>query len=244
MQPVFRTPVPHEILAMPMIPASGEPAVRAQEHDAAQVVRHLAHELRQPLSALESFACYLDIVLPHGEAKARQQIDRIQQLIQQTNWIIDDAVHFLQASPPHPAQVALDEVITQTIAERGRGKRLNLHLELAEEPCVALLDPQQARHLVMNLLNVFRQIANSGTVALRTAVEPQRVRLIASCAASEMGVEELRRLFEPFSAHAPAGSGLALASVRRIVEAHDGKLDVFRGIDGRLTLEVEFPSIR
>jgi signal transduction histidine kinase len=242
MQPVFRISASPEILTLPMIPASDPTPVRPPEHDAAQVVRHLAHELRQPLSALESFACYLDIVLPHGEAKARQQVDRIQQLIQQTNWIIDDAVHYLQASPPHPAQVALDEVVTQIIAERSPGKRLNLHLELAEEPCVALLDPQQARHLVVNVLNVFRQIAHAGPVAIKTLVDPMRVRLITSCASGELGVEELRRLFEPFSVHAPAGSGLALASVRKIVEAHEGRVEVFRSADGRLTLEIEFPS--
>jgi signal transduction histidine kinase len=49
-------------------------------------------------------------------------------------------------------------------------------------------------------------------------------------------------MFDPFNAHLPAGSGLALASVRRITEVHGGEIELRRAEGGRFRLELTFPS--
>lgn len=215
----------------------------APVRDAALVVRHLAHELRQPLSTLESLAYYLDIVLPVTDIKARQQVEKIQQLVQQANWIVDDAVHFLQASPCNPSAVALDEILTQLLADRSRGRRLNLHLELGPEPCLAHLDPQQAQHMMANLLALFRQIAQpEAPISVITEVTCGESRVSLSCIAPGVTREDLERRFNPFSQHSPAGTGLALASAKSIIERHHGVLELDAGGDGRLTVTVRFPA--
>lgn len=213
----------------------------APVRDAAQVVRHLAHELRQPLSTLESLAYYLDIVLPVTDIKARQQVEKIQQLVQQANWIVDDAVHFLQASPSNPSAVALDEVITQILADRSRGRRLNLHLELGPEPCLANLDPQQAQHMLTNLLALFRHIAQPETpINISTGVAYGESRVVFSCIAPGLSREEVERRFDPFSQHSPAGTGLALASAKSIIERHHGLLELDCAEGDRITLIIRF----
>jgi signal transduction histidine kinase len=52
--------------------------------------------------------------------------------------------------------------------------------------------------------------------------------------------ESLAALFEPFSPHLPGGSGLALASVRRIAEAHGATLDASFTPRGDLQLRIAF----
>ena len=64
---------------------------------AQEMVSLLTHELRQPLSAMESLSCYLEIVLPPHETKARAQVEKMQELLRQTSWILGDAIHFLRA---------------------------------------------------------------------------------------------------------------------------------------------------
>jgi signal transduction histidine kinase len=213
----------------------------ASTHDAAQVVRHLAHELRQPLSTLESLAYYLDMVLPVTDIKARQQVEKIQQLVQQANWIVDDAVHYLQASPSNPSPVALDEVITQILADRSRGRRLHLHLELGPEPCLAHIDPQQAQHMLTNLLALFRQIAQPETpVSVSTDVSFGESRVRLSCIAPGIGPGDIERQFDPFGQCSPAGAGLALASAKSIVERHRGVLELELAENQRVTLVIRF----
>jgi signal transduction histidine kinase len=193
------------------------------------------------LSTLESLAYYLDIILPVADIKARQQVEKIQQLVQQTNWIVDDAVHFLQASPSNPSAVALDEVITQILADRSRGRRLHLHLQLGPEPCLAIIDLAQAQHMLTNLLALFRQIAKPDTpidIATEVAYGESRVRM--SCIAPDLTPDDLEHRFDPFCQYSPAGTGLALASAKAIVERHQGVLELDTSEDQRVTLIVRF----
>jgi signal transduction histidine kinase len=52
----------------------------------------VAHELRQPLSNIEAIAYYLTLVLPKGDRKIQEQVERIRELVQQTNEILSNSV--------------------------------------------------------------------------------------------------------------------------------------------------------
>ena len=54
-------------------------------------VRELIHEMRQPLSSIEAIAYYLEMTLPADQAQARQYMRRLQQLVDQSNSILDRA---------------------------------------------------------------------------------------------------------------------------------------------------------
>ena len=215
-----------------------------KEVGAAETVRHLAHELRQPLSALESLIYYLDILLSPGDVRARDQVEKIQSLVDQVNWAVDDAVHFAQACPASPARVALDDLVTQTLAERARGGTLNVHLELAASKCFASLDSKQARHLLASVFGIFRLIAVSTTpVHVATECYGSRVGIRISCE-STTTARELQEMFEPCHRRLPAGLGLSLASARNIVDANQGEMRVASEGDQRLTLTLTFPAAR
>jgi nitrogen-specific signal transduction histidine kinase len=61
--------------------------------NADDVVRDLAHELRQPLSAIEAIAYYLEMTLPAEQVAVRQHLLRIQKLVEQSSDIVSRAVH-------------------------------------------------------------------------------------------------------------------------------------------------------
>lgn len=230
---------------LPTLEVQYKTETEQQEPNAAHVVSYLAHELREPLSTLESLAYYLEIILPPVEIKARQQIDKIQSLVQQANGILNDAVHFAQASTSRPSVVAIDQLITQTVADRDRSKGLNLHLEIPPEPCQVRLDPSQAQHLICSVLNLFRHVAQPGTpVHIVTANVRDQVELRVSCVSDSVRPAQFQRMFQPFNRELPAGTGLSLASVQRIIDVHQGELEVNAGSDQRLALCIRFPVAR
>ena len=49
------------------------------------------HDLRQPLSSIETIAFYLSMVLPPGDAKIQEQLARIRDLVQESNEILSRA---------------------------------------------------------------------------------------------------------------------------------------------------------
>lgn len=51
----------------------------------------LLHEVRQPLSGIESIAYYLEIALESEDEEIRQQCSRIRTMVRQANWLLDDA---------------------------------------------------------------------------------------------------------------------------------------------------------
>lgn len=53
---------------------------------------NLIHELRQPLSAIESIACYLELIIPVEQVQARRQISRLQQLVMEASTTLSAAV--------------------------------------------------------------------------------------------------------------------------------------------------------
>ena len=53
---------------------------------------NLAHELRQPLSAIESIAYYLELTIPPDQVQARIYVSRLQQIVMEASAILSTAV--------------------------------------------------------------------------------------------------------------------------------------------------------
>jgi signal transduction histidine kinase len=175
-------------------------------------MRDIAHDLRQPLSTIEAIAYYLTLVLPRDDGKTHQQLDRLQQLVEQSNWILSNSLHLTDpavSAPGHFCDVDIEELITQTLAARpGPGTRLELCGGLPQ----VRSDPVLARALIENLLTLFRQIS--------TELQPATVRT------SYAGGVVIDIHTEAPGFRSIAGGSLSIESARRIVEAHSGVFDV------------------
>ena len=65
----------------------------------------LAHDLRQPLSNIETIAYYLGLILPPDDAKLQGQVTRIRELVEQTNLILSVALGLEPAPAARPQSV-------------------------------------------------------------------------------------------------------------------------------------------
>lgn len=217
-------------------------APAAANSETVAVVRHLAHELRQPLSTIESIAYYLEMVLPRADRKTRVQLEKLQQLVHQTNWILADALHYLQANPLQPALIDLTEMVLEATGEVSAEVQ-PFRIDVKEALPLVLMDPGQAQHLIRNLLHIFSRMGSQAyPLAIRGASTFTHVRLEFESRTSEPHSEaDLLAMLEPFAPHAPAGFGLSLASARRIVEAHGGEAELFSTPGGAVTFLIKLP---
>jgi signal transduction histidine kinase len=217
-------------------------AAAKPEYELAKVVRHIVHEIRQPLSTIESIAFYLEMVLPRTEGKARRQLVKLQDEVEQINWVLTDAIHFLQAAPPRLQTMDLSEVIARSIAEWRRSGSPRITLRLATGLPLVALDLEQVQHLLRNVLYFFGRLSDiEGGLGFETRSCSGGVVLEITSAAPPWSEQDLQALLEPFEEPMPAGSGLKLASVRRIAEAHGGRVELHSGANG-VSLSVLFPA--
>jgi light-regulated signal transduction histidine kinase (bacteriophytochrome) len=201
--------------------------------DAASVLRHAAHELRQPLSTMESIAYYLELILPDADERGRQHLEKLRQLVEQSNWIVTNAIDVVRDAPATPEFVDIAVLLCDVADEMNAPL---IEMRIPDSLPMVRLDPEQGRRLVQNLITFLRQSADQ---RYPMTVCGSYNRDVVSIEAS------VRRPKKDAEAHAlelPAGSSLSLASIRRIVEANGGAVDVYAGDDCAITVRLRLQS--
>jgi signal transduction histidine kinase len=192
----------------------------------------IAHELRQPLSAIESIAYYLSLALPRDSRPARKQARRLQQLVEQSNWILTCALQLADNAPLAPQPLNLEELIIQTVNSRTVQGEPRIHLELAGGLPLVNLDPGRGRILLENLLTLFRQLASDlYPVRVTTAAVEGSVFLEIACALPGCRSE----------ASLGPGCSLSIQSARRVVEGHGGTFSIHVDAVSGVSLKVVLP---
>lgn len=132
---------------------SSERATAAEE-----LIRHLAHELRQPLSGIEAAAYYIDMVVSEARPDLIPHCRRLRRMVQQASWLLADAAlsASFRAEPRRPFSLA--DLCANAAARlfSDEDAVLNLHLPAAPPPVLA---PEALPQLIDHLLAFFRDAA-------------------------------------------------------------------------------------
>jgi signal transduction histidine kinase len=207
-------------------------ASKTQTSAPAVALETIAHELRQPLSAIESIAYYLSLVLPRDGGPAREQAGRLQQLVEQSNWILTSALQLADPAALAPQPVNLEELITQAVTARALHDDPAIHLELAGGLPLVRLDPGRGRALLENLLVLFRQLSSD--------MHPVRLTTSAGESGACLEIATAAPGYRSEASLGP-GCGLGIESARRVVEGHGGTFSIHVDAASGISLKVVLP---
>jgi len=73
------------------------------------ILADFAHQLRQPLSAIEALACYLDLIATPEDARVREQLRLMHGEIARTDQILRDGLCTLRASLLDEGHMSVDD---------------------------------------------------------------------------------------------------------------------------------------
>ena len=218
----------------------------------------IAHELKNPLAGIEVMAGLLRRQVPDSP-DAQSLLADILSEAKLANAIVVEMLEFVRPIRLQVERTDLREVLHKalTLAESkaARGD-VAVTLELPETLPLVDGDEHQLCQVFTNLLtNAFEALDGRGRVAIAAVVahveqDPAFARdghqatpsLIVDVSDDGPGVppEVSDRIFDPFFTTKPQGSGLGLPIVRKIVDAHDGRIDLAsapgRGTRFRVTL--------
>jgi len=189
----------------------------------------LAHEIRNPLAGI---AGVIDIIardLPVTSA-ARAVIKDVRQEIAQINHIVSD---LLQTARPHPPEIRrsdLNVTVEHSVMlarQQALSKAIEIVLNKSPELPEVEHDSDQVHQVLLNLLlNSIQAIDAPGKIVVEVAARDRMATVSVSDTGKGIPSEELPNIFRPFYTTKGNGTGLGLSLARRIVEEHQGRIEV------------------
>jgi two-component system sensor histidine kinase PilS (NtrC family) len=215
--------------------------------DMGRLAAGLAHELRNPLASMAGSIELLRAApgLSAGDARLMDIVLREAARLEQ---LVAAFLAFSRPAPPRREAVELDRAVAEALEVFGHDPaagRVRLERDLA--PAVAYCDADQVRQVLWNLLSNAARAAGQGdgggTVRVRCAAEGERARLEVEDDGPGIPAADLPHLFTPFFTTREGGTGLGLATVQRIVDAHGGAVGVDSTPGQGTRITVRLPAV-
>lgn len=211
-----------------------------------QLSAGLAHELRNPLSAISGAVEILkEDMTPTNEHErligvATQQIERL-------NLLVEDFLILTMPIQKNKSSVDLGKIVSDTVDSFTKTIRRS-NIEIAngiEEQIYVRAHSYRLKQAVWNLLmNSIESMPGGGKVTLSSEYRNSNVILRFKDEGRGIDDKIKSRLFDPFFTTKEVGTGLGLAIVQKVIEGYNGEVNVESSPGKGTTFIIKLPRIQ
>jgi len=219
--------VPQEQVAKRMERLEEEAAQVEKQRAVATLAAGMAHEIKNPLTALKAFAEFIPekkndpAFLDTLHKTMTSETQRIQNIVQ-------DLLDFAKPKPPQLKQIDLGELVTSTtnlLSSDLNKRHIKWALSCQHNGAQIQADPDQLRQVLINLIqNAADAMPKGGNITLETRTLEGYLELSIKDTGEGIPKELLSKIFDPFVTTKSTGNGLGLAMVQTIIKAHHGSI--------------------
>lgn len=210
-----------------------------------QLAASLAHEIKNPLAGISGAIQIIQDAMAANDPH-RPIISEVIGQIHRLDATVKDLLLYARPIPPRASSFRLANVVARVLSIlREEPAMLRIRTEFDPGPAGASLhaDEAQIEHLLMNLILNAAQASPSGET-VRARVEENgkdSLRFIVEDNGVGMPPEVLDRAFEAFFTTKAKGTGLGLSICRKIVDAHNGTIQLDSERNRGTTVTVDLP---
>lgn len=197
-----------------------------------QMVSALAHEVNQPLTAIQNYLQAGQHLVAAGETqKAQALFAKAVEQSERANAIIRRLREFVRKGETTRQRESLPKIAEEAVAlslvgQRASGVQVDLRLDAAA--VWTFVDKVQIQQVLFNLLrNAIDAMAESTrreVVIASMPADDNMVEISVADSGPGLAAEVRRQLFQPFVTTKPEGMGVGLSICRSIIEAHGGRM--------------------
>ncbi|HPC95533.1 MAG TPA: ATP-binding protein [Sedimentisphaerales bacterium] len=221
----------------------------------------LAHEIKNPLStikvnlkltkeALED----IDLREPNkpaldrcqqGLSSAMRKITIIQKETDRLEQIVDGFLRYVKRPDLHLVTMDLNELVGDMVdfyLPQAYSHSLTLRHSLAAAPLICRVDAGALKQVLLNLLiNAQQAMDRGGELMIRTRSRSGKAVIQIDDTGRGIPAEKLPTLFQPYCSFRTGGTGLGLATAKKIVESHGGTISVHSEVGKGTSFTIELP---
>ena len=220
--------------------------VAANQHLAAvgRLAGSVAHEVRNPLSALRGLVQFLAKDQQPGTRQAQcastavSEVDRLER-------VVSGLLDYTRPRPPRLIPLDLQESVEGTIrllADEPRSGGVRILSQMDDSLPKVAADPDQVRQILMNLLlNALEANDGKGEVLVSAGQHGGRVELKVADQGPGLPPGQEGEVFDPFFSTKERGTGLGLAIASRLAAGLSGGLSAANGPGGGAVFTLTLP---
>ncbi len=230
-----------------------EEALKEAERLAAigQTATIIGHDLRNPLQALQ-FSLELERKYFHAMSpearddpyaiKTARLFTNMEQQIRYMDKIVSDLQDYARPLMLVREEVGIAALIGDTLSVLTIPESVSVHVDVLA-PVSATIDQHLTQRVLSNLItNAVQAMPDGGNLTVSAAAEKGTITIAVHDTGDGIPVTMKETLFSPLTTGKAKGTGLGLAVVKRIIEAHNGTI-TFVSEEGKgTTFTVRLPQ--
>ncbi len=220
-----------------------------------RVMPAISHELRNPLGAMRSAIFLVRNHLRPDQEDAARAVGSLDRCVTRCDRILDRLTTFTKVGDLHPHVTVLDSWLKEILDAQQLGAGIRLEQQLGVGALAIAFDAEHLRRAVEGVVENGLQAAAD---SLRTGRASANVRVATRARSDRVEIEVvddgpgippdvMPRIFEPMFSTRGFGVGLGLTVVQRVMQQHNGGIDVRsvpeRGTEVTLWLPLATPAV-
>ncbi|MFR9040939.1 MAG: two-component system sensor histidine kinase NtrB, partial [Bilophila wadsworthia] len=174
----------------------------------------IAHEVRNPLSAIKGLARFFMEASPEGSDESRMA-DIMTREVLRLDKVVGDLLDFARPDVLNLTDVGLNELVERArdmVRSDMDARRIRFEAELPEPPLSVRLDRDRMTQVLLNLfLNAVQAMPDGGRLMVRARMEGTELALDVADTGCGIAPERLADIFSPYFTTKASGTGLGLS---------------------------------
>jgi two-component system sporulation sensor kinase A len=206
-----------------------------------QLAAGIAHEIRNPLTAIKGFTQLLRDQINKNYAEViLQELDRI-------DTIVSDLLILAKPQVMEFVRCDLIDLINRTLVllnTQAIMHNVMIHLNSHYDELYIDCEPDQLKQVFINFIkNAIEAMPNGGTVIIDIQKYANVVQLEFVDEGIGIPKERLAKIGEPFYSTKEKGTGLGMMICQRIIRNHRGKMEISSEVNKGTTIQLTLPIV-